>query len=88
VATACLHPKRNVKTQDMTLRPKLSSEAGQPTITLRTFLDGTDDRAGISESSGASEEAADPRSQTSSTLKELRQQLPSCSEGAAVYVAT
>jgi len=29
---------------------KLSSAAGQPTITLRTSLDGTDDGGGISES--------------------------------------
>jgi hypothetical protein len=67
---------------------KLSSGAGQPTITLRTFLDGTDDGGGISESSGVSEEPAAPRSQTSSTLKELPQQLPSCSARAAVYIAT
>jgi len=40
---------------------KLPSGAGQPTITLRTFLDGTHDGSGISESSGASEEAADPQ---------------------------
>jgi hypothetical protein len=49
---------------------------------------------GISRSSGDSEEAADPQAACvassqplpPSTLKELQQQLPSCSERAAVYV--
>jgi hypothetical protein len=56
-------PKRD-RTWSRVATPKLSSFAGEPPIALRTFLDGTDDGGGTSESSGASEEAADPRSHT------------------------
>ena len=42
---------------------------------------------GISESSGVSEEAADPRSQNLVSIEGAAQPLPGCSERAAVYAA-
>jgi hypothetical protein len=68
-------PTRDTKSEDLTLAP------------LRTFLDGTVDGGGISESSGVSEETADPRSQSPVSVEGTAQQLPSCSERAAVYAA-
>jgi hypothetical protein len=66
---------------------KLSSEAGQPTITLRTFLDGTDDGGGIQSRAVLPKKPRTPGARISSALKELQSKLPSCSERAAVYVA-
>jgi hypothetical protein len=71
-STAQSHRPSEQEERSRVATPKLSSGAGQPTITLRTSLDGTDDGGGISESSGVSKEAADPRSKSPSALKELR----------------